>query len=150
VDAVFSFFVFQKKSVFVPLRYVYPECSLLLQETKMPDVFPLSCLQQDCDVNQNCAETLALRVNYWFTHVVPDAEMIFAYFKYPDRPKSVRVGVFDRNMGSPKVIVANKSAFTKFKDDAEVFQWVPPSEYLFLTSSSSQTIVPVNDLVKLL
>lgn len=149
MDAVFSFFVFQTKSVFVPLRYLYPECSLLLKETKIPESFPLACLQQDCDVNQNCAETLALRVNYWFTHVVPNAEMIFSYFKYGDRPDSIRLGVFDRSMSDPRVIVGNKSAFKKFKDEAEVFQWVPPSEYLFLTGSSSSPIVPVESLVKL-
>ena len=134
--------------MFIPFRYVYPECLALLRESKDPTEFPLGCLQQECSVNKNCAELIAKRINYLFTQVVPQAKIIFAYFKYKDRPASLRIGVFDRELSEPRVIVGNPSSFRKFRKEGETYQWVPPAEYLFMGTDST-SVIPVSNLTKL-
>lgn len=139
-----AFFTFHEKTVFVPLKYVYPECMVLIEP--YTQVSPLICLKSDqCPANVNCMETLAKRVNYFFTHVTPKAELLIAYFRYRDRPNSIRAGVFDRALDNPRVMTLNQSAFRKFQKEGLSFTWQPPDEFLFMGSSNK--LIPVDNLL---
>lgn len=140
-----AFVVFQKRTVFIPLKYIYPECSVLIDPYQQ--LFPLFCLREDgCPANSNCMETLAKRVDYFFTNVVPDAELLIAYFKYRDRSNSIRAGVFDREMQNPRVMTLNPYAFRKFQKEGTTYKWVPPDEFLFMGGSSE--LIPVKKLLE--
>lgn len=138
------FFTFQTKTVFIPLRYIYPECMVLIERHQQ--LSPLHCLSHDhCPANANCMEVLAKRVNYFFTHVVPDVELMIAYFRYRDRPNSIRAGVFTKGLEEPRVMTVNPFAFRKFQQDSVSFTWVPPDEFLFMGPSSN--LIPVENLL---
>ena len=95
-------------------------------------------------------EGLAKRVHYLFDNVVFDAELIIAYFKYRDRPNSLRGGVFFRDMLEPQVKTLNPWAFQKFQREGDVFKWVPPKEFYNInTVLTTPNIIPVESLVKL-
>lgn len=142
---VATYFVFQTKTVFIPFRYIYPECLVLIEDE--PKLYPLLCMKDNCHRNSNCAEKLAHRVHYFFDKVEPKAELMIAYFKYQDRPGSIRAGVFTASMDEPRLITCNRSAFQKFQRESEVFQWVQPNEFL-LIGGGSPTILPVESLVR--
>jgi len=114
-------------TAFVPLRDLYPECLVLIGTE--PQLYPLRCMASSCPRNANCATKLAHRVNYFFDKLATEETILFAYFKHPDRPKSVRAGVFYRDLREPKVILCNYFAFKKFSKEGIVFQWDPPDEY---------------------
>lgn len=90
-------------------------------------------------------DILAKRVNYLFTHVVPDSQQIIAYFKYRDRPDSIRAGIFTRDMKEPKLMTLNRSAFQKFQREGVMFRWIPNDEYLLMAPTSN--IIPVESLL---
>ena len=138
-----SFFVFQQHSVFMPLRFLYPECFALIDGK--PQLHPMLCLRDVCHANANCMETLAKRVNYVFTELAPTGKQLFGYFKYPDRPKSIRAGWFDRELNEPKLMVLNGSAFEKFKNEGISYSWVPTNDFLFPARSS--TLIPAENLL---
>lgn len=139
-----AFFVFQRHSVFMPLRFIYPECITLIE--KYDQLNPLYCLNNDyCPANQSCMDVLAKRINYLFTHVIPEGKQIIAYFKYRDRPDSIRAGIFTRDMQEPRVMTLNKSAFSKFQKEGISFTWVPNSEYLLMAPSTN--VIPVQSLL---
>lgn len=139
------FFTFQGHSVFVPLKYVYPECFVLIDPHVQ--LSPMQCLRTSCPANANCATKLAKRVNFLFNHVVPEGKMIYAYFKYRDRPNSIRAAVFDREMDEPKVMVLNQSAFRKFMKEGIQQKWYPPVDY-WLAGGSDKLISVEHLLVK--
>lgn len=138
------FFVFQRHSLFIPLKYVYGECFNLIE--KHDQLSPIHCLQNDmCPANVGCMDILVKRVNYIFTHVAPDARLLVAYFKYRDRPESIRAGIFDRDLREPKVMTLNQSAFKKFQRESLAFTWIPTDDYLLMSKSSS--LIPVQNLL---
>lgn len=127
-----AFFVFQRHSVFMPFRFIYPECLTLIE--KYEQLSPIHCLNNDhCPANKGCMDILVKRVNYLFTHVVPDAQQIIAYFKYRDRPDSIRAGIFTRDLAEPKLMTLNRSAFQKFQRESIMFTWIPNDEYLLMS-----------------
>ena len=132
-------------SLFMPLKYVYPECMILIQgEEKL---FPLRCLQDSCHRSQDCPTKLAKRINFIFQHVAPDAQMIYAYFKHPDRPGSIRAGVFDRDLNEPKVMVVNRTGWAKYRREGIIQQWNPPMGYWLV--GGSDKLIPVENLIKI-
>jgi len=138
-----AFFVFQKKNLFIPFKFVYGECFPLIE--KRDQLSPLHCLQKTCPVNAGCMDILAKRVNYLFTQVVPSAELMVAYFKYRDRPQSIRAGIFYRDMREPRVMTLNQAAFKKFQKEGESFIWIPPDEYTLM--GPVQALLPVESLL---
>lgn len=139
-----AFFVFQKHSVFVPFRHIYGECLTLIESQQQ--LSPLHCLRNDvCPVNAGCMEVLAKRIDYFFTTVVPEAKMVVAYFKWRDRPQSIRAGVFDRDLEDPKVMTLNQSAFKKFQKEGISYSWIPTDEYMLIRPSAS--LIPVQSLL---
>lgn len=138
-----SFFTAHKHSIFIPFKYLYPECLVLID--KGEKLSPLLCLKDSCPVNANCPSRLAKRVKFLFDHVAPESKMIYAYFKYRDRPNSIRAGVFDRELNEPRVITLNKSAFEKFKKEGVIHQWNPPMDYWLL--GGSDKLIPVENLL---
>ncbi len=142
-----AYLVYQQKTVFIPLRYVYPECSILI--APHPRVPPLLCLKSDCPANRNCMETLAKRVFYFFEQVEPAATLMVAYFKHPDRPNSIRAGIFDKELENPRVSTLNVSAFKKFCTEGDTKYWTPTTEYLNIQGAVSlPKIIPVSSLIK--
>jgi hypothetical protein len=142
-----TFFVFSGKTAFMPLRYLYGECFKLIDPH--PQVQPMQCFYKSCPANMNCGETIAKRVAFMFDKVFgPDVKMLIAYFKYRDRPKSVRAAIFRRNMGAPKIMVLNHSAFNKCKREGMVFRWAPSDEYMSLNMSTTGGIIPVENLIR--
>lgn len=138
------YFVVNKKTVFIPLRYVYPECSKLIDSH--PDMFPLKCLTTDgCPANIQCMDYLVPRVNYLFKEVCPAAEMLISYYKYRDRPNSIRGAVFHRDLREPNVMTINPSGFSKFQKESETFQWHPTDEYK--TLGAHRGIIPIESLI---
>ena len=127
------YFVVQGHTLFIPLRDLYAECMVLIDD--QPQAFPLQCFQRNCLKMKGCPEILAKRVNYLFTQVCPGAEMILAYFKYRDRPNSIRAGVFTKDLDTPKVTVINPWGFRKYQKEGIAFQWYPTDDYLFMGTS---------------
>lgn len=139
-----AFFVFQGHSVFMPLKYIYPECVTLIE--KYDQLSPLHCLRNDhCPANKGCMDVLVNRINYLFTNVIPDGKQIIAYFKYRDRPESIRAGIFDRDLSEPKLMTLNRSAFQKFQREGIAFTWVPSGEYLLMRPDTK--LIPVESLI---
>jgi len=130
--------------VFIPLRYVYPECMQLIE--KHERVSPLLCLKSDCPANKNCMSTLVHRVNYLFTEVEPRAELIVAYFKYRDTT-SIRAGVFNRDMDDPKVSTINPFSLKRLLGEGTTMQWFPPDEYW--RTGPGPDIIPAESLIKI-
>lgn len=140
------YFRFQHKTAFVKLEYLFPECSLLIEGKDQ--LYPLKCLESSCPANANCMEGLAKRVHYFFDKVTLDAELIIAYFKYPDRPQSIRAGIFHRDMENPRVATLNPWAFKKFQKEGEAYKWLPPAEFYQLNNVlTSPDILPVENLL---
>ncbi len=93
-------------------------------------------------------EVLAKRVKYLFDNVEPSAGLIIAYYKWRDKPNSIRAGVFDRDLQEPRHIVCNRSAFKRCQNLGDTFQWEPPTEYYLLGGHRSETIIPVEGLIR--
>jgi hypothetical protein len=140
-----SYFSFQEKTIFIPLRYVYPECFALI--APHPQMHPVRCLREDgCPANMNCMEHLVQRVNYLFGEVFPKAEMMIAYFKYDDRPKSIRGAIFYKDLREPELKTLNPFGFRKFQREGTVGTWTLTTEYKHF--GSNRAIVPVERLVR--
>lgn len=136
------YFVFQEKSVFVPFKFVYPECFVHIKDH--PQLYPMKCFMEDaCPANTNCGDTLVKRVHYFFEKVVPKAEIMISYFKYHDRPNSIRGAVFNRNLDPPTISVLNPYAFRKFQREGTTYKWFPTDEYLFM--GGSEGLIPVEN-----
>jgi len=90
-------------------------------------------------------DVLAKRLNYLFTFVAPDVKLIITYFKYRDRPDSIRAGVFDRDLNNPKVIVANQANFKRFQKEGVAFTLYPPDDYWLMKTSNQ--LLPVKSLL---
>ncbi len=117
--------------LFTKLDNIYKECSFLIQGEDR--LYPLICLRDTCHRNMNCMTVLAHRVKYVFD-TFPDADILLLYFRYHDRPKSHRAGVFNRNMDEPFFITFNVTAWEKIKKIGTVYEWNLPDS-LFLSSS---------------
>lgn len=139
-----AYFVFQGHSVFVPLKFLYPECMVLIEPHEQ--VYPLQCLLTSCPADSRCMERLAKRVHFWFDKVVPDGVHLYAYYKYRDRPQSIRAGLFDKDLNEPRTIVLNQSAFRKFMKEGITYQWTPPESYWSMTGSD--IIIPADALIR--
>ena len=137
-----SYVVFKNKTVFMPLRYIFPECSFLIKDH--PQMYPLRCFVEDgCPAAVRCnVEIIANKVNFLFQEVIPSAEIIVAYYKYRDRPRSVRGAIFNRNLDSPKIRLLNPYAFTKFVREGTTYNWYPSDEYSFMGGSKDILVVP--------
>lgn len=119
-------------SVFMKLKDLYPECEFLIKGADQ--LYPLFCLRNNvCPRNANCMEKLAKRVKYVFD-TFPDSEILYLYFRYPDRPHSQRAGVFCRDLSNPefpKYVTFNRSQWVKMKEIGTVYKWDLP-RLLFL------------------
>lgn len=133
------------KTTFIPLKSLYPECLLLIEDS--PKLAPLTCLYDSCHKNDRCMETLAHRIHFLFEKVVPETQLILAYFTYHDRPNSIRAGEFYRTFEEPRVLTLNRSAFLRIQKKSEVFSWVPPSDF-FLKASKPTTLIKPEDLLR--
>lgn len=141
---VHNYFVFQKHTLFLPLRVLYPECSSLIE--RYPNYHPLHCLRADhCAANIGCMDILVKRVNFIFTEVAPDSKLLIAYFKWPDKPNSLRAGVFTKDLDTPSVKTLNQSAFKKLQNASVVYSWTPSDEYLNILPNSS--LIPATNLL---
>jgi len=139
-----SYFTFQEKTTFVPLRYVYPECMVLIEDH--PQMFPLKCFVEDgCPANANCGDIIARRIHYLFEEVMTASDMIICYYRYRDRPKSIRGAIFNRNLDPPTIHILNPYAFRKFQREGITYQWFPSDDYLFMEGSKG--IIPVERLI---
>jgi hypothetical protein len=140
-----SYLTFHERTAFIPLRFVYPECMVLIED--QPQMFPLKCFQTDgCPVNANCGEIIVRRIHYLFEQVVPQSEVIICYFKYHDRPKSLRGAVFNKDLQPPEVSILNPFAFRKFLKGGIAYQWFPTDEFLYM--GSEKQIIPVERLIE--
>lgn len=142
------YFTVNHKTVFLPFRSIYPECYVLIE--KHERVHPLLCMKADCPANKGCIEVMAKRVNYWFTHIEPNAKMLIAYFKYRDRPNSIRAGIFHSDLREPVLRTLNYSAFEKFrKEDGIIKHFVPTQEYNNINGVQQlPAIIPVENLIR--
>jgi hypothetical protein len=139
-----AYAVFQDKTMFIPLRQVYPECWYHIKDH--PQMYPLKCFTTDsCPVGSNCGEVLVKRIHYLFEEIVPKVEIIIAYYKYYDKPTSIRGAIFNKNLDPPKLSILNPYAFRKFLKESIVFQWYPSDAYLFM--GGSKGILPVEVLL---
>lgn len=138
------YFVVQGKSAFVPLKYVYPECFFHIRNS--PQLYPMKCFATDsCPPGANCGEILVRRIAYLFEKVVPGAEILIAYYKYKDRPQSLRGAVFNRDLEPPTLSILNPYAFKKFQKEGTTYSWFPTDEYLFM--GGSKGLVAIEGLV---
>lgn len=150
------YFVVQKHSVFMPLRYCYPECLVLIEPHEA--VEPLQCFKEECPANQNCGELIAKKVYYLFEEVLDDTTVqLILYFKkrnqrYYSKTQgwvdSLGACVFYKDMREPELITMNRSAFYKLRDQGIKMSWLPSDEFLFI-KSSNDLIIPATNLVRL-
>lgn len=113
-----------KDVLFTKFDNVYPECKKLIRGQNK--LYPLICLRDTCHMNNACMETLAMRINLIFD-AFPSAEVLLLYFKYQDT-KSLRSGVFWRDMREPRLITINPFSWQTCKDRGDVFEWNLPAE----------------------
>ena len=157
-----TFFTFHDKTAFIHLKDLYEECFVLIEPHEQ--LVPMQCFYTECHANKNCGETIARRVNFLFDRVLSSkVGMLIAYFKYRDRPQSIRGIVFMRpgfegnidnplmsgaaaSGSDPRVMILNRSAFYKCKRGGKLFQWVPSDEYLYL--GNDNTLIPVENLIR--
>jgi len=116
-----------KRTLFTKLESVYAECFFLIED--QPKLYPFICLNSDCHRAANCMEKLAKRVKAIFD-AFPEAKLLLLYFKYRDRPNSMRAGVFWRDLSEPRYITMNPGAWEKMKSIGTVFEWNLPRELL--------------------
>ena len=110
-------------------------------------MFPLKCFVTDsCPVGANCGEVLVTRVNYIFEGVVPKVEVLIAYYKYHDRPKSIRGAIFNKNLDPPNLTILNPFALNKFLKESILYNWFPKDEYLYM--GGSKGIIPIEGILK--
>lgn len=117
-----------EKTLFTKLENIYPECFHLISD--LDKLFPLICLKTSCPRNANCMTTLAKRVKFLFDSF-PLAQLLVLYFKYRDKPKSIRAGLFYKDLREPRLITMNPWGWKYFKEKGEVFEWTMP-DALFL------------------
>lgn len=139
VDPIY-WFTFQKKTSFIHLKYVYPECFILREGH--PQTNPLQCFHTSCPANKNCMETLAKRIHYLFDNVMFGTELLLVYFK--NNTGSIRAGVFYKDLREPVVMTCNPYGFKKFQKEGETYKWFPTSEFYLIGGISEQLIVPTN------
>ncbi len=140
-----NFFVFSSKTAFMPVRFIYPECAIMLKEH--PNAKPLQCLVDSCPISTSCMETVAKRVHMLFdTAFDSKVELCVAYYSHPSSPGSIWGIEFWRDFQEPKVSLLNRSFFGRCKRDGIIMQWTPNTEY-YLVPTSKQ-ILPVASLVR--
>jgi len=172
---VISFFTVHGKSAFMPLRDLYPECYQLIEGAEQ--LHPMFCMEnRTCPRNKGCMDVLRARVDYLFDKVVPQADMLVAYFKYQDTADSLRGVVFTRDdqpiidvaegmhignmtlasvddrFTTPFTTPLNPYAFrSMLRDrkktyDTRKFQWTDTGEFYRLKGPTD--IIPVASLIK--
>lgn len=131
--------VVSKKTLFIKLQDVYPECwQLILGE---PQLHPLICLKGDCHRSANCMEKLANRVKYIFDQF-SEAELLILYFKYPGYTNFM-CGEFWKDMREPRFSVVNPGSWIKFKEIGEIFEWHLPDSFFLGPTKLTQVSLPV-------
>lgn len=148
------FFVFQEKTAFIPVKYLYPECFILIEEH--PKVEPFQCFAKECPANKNCAETIANRVHYLFENVLPPkVEQLFAYFNYRNDGfnskgefiPSLGAALFYKDLTEPSWMKINRWGFNKLKNEGHTMMWMPTDEYLFMYGSD-EVLIAETDLIR--
>ena len=141
-----TYFVFADKTAFVPLRFVYPECEKLIDPH--PAMYPLRCLAEDgCPANMQCMDYLVKRVQYLFDNVFDSkVEMLITYYKYRDRPASLRGAVFSRDLSEPRVLLMNQFGFRKLMKNSSTYVWTPSGSYTNM--GAHRNIIPVENLIR--
>lgn len=127
--------VFCKKTVFIPLKSLFPECSVLIAEHSQ--IENLQCLIDTCPANANCMASLVPRVNALFEEN-SEFEMIVAYFKHRSSSR-IRAGIFTNDLAEPYVKTCNPSALRKFQREGITYQWFPNESFF---KKSSDLIFP--------
>ena len=74
--------------------------------------------------------------------------MMVAYFKYPDKPKRIRAGIFYDDMREPQVMTVNPSAFRKFQREGTVKQWVTTPEFSGIGGVKLPQIIDPSSLIR--
>ncbi len=151
-SAPLSYFVVNNKTMFIPFRYVYPECEKLI--APHPQMYPLRCLQEDgCPANMSCMDYLVPRVNYLFDKVSPSSQVMVAYYKYVrlnpgenENREALMGAIFHRDLREPYLMVMNPSGFVKCQKMGEISAWVPTEEYKNL--GAHRGIIPVKSLIR--
>ena len=90
----------------------------------------------------NCGEIIVNKVNYLFQEVVPKVEIIVAYYKYRDRPRSIRGAIFNRNLDPPNIRILNPYGLKKFIREGITYNWYPSNEYTFMAGSKDILTIP--------
>lgn len=134
------YFTFSKKTAFMHLKYVYPECFIL--RTDHPATEALQCLTDSCPANRSCMEILAKKVHYLFEHVFPECELLLLYFR--NEKGSIRAGVFHKDLREPYVMTCNRSGFAKCQTEGTVFSWVPTTDFLLLAPQPGLIVIPTS------
>lgn len=144
MQGILTYFTFQDKTSFIPLRQLYPECFILLKDS--PDAMPMQCMRGPCSKNAQCMEILAKRVYYFFNEIDPTSEMLIVYYKYNTSLKGV---IFDKEMNEPVLKTLNPSGFNKFKNEGDIKQWPMRPEFLNIGGYyKTDNIIPVENLIK--
>lgn len=141
-----NYFVFSRKTAFMPFRDLYGECFPLIDPHE--DVSPAQCYYKECPANKGCGEIMAHRTYFLFDKVFPpEVEVLYAYFTYRDRPNSVRAVIFDRSMSEPKTMVLNRVGFfEKCMAEGRVYQWETTTEYDSLGWAERNKIITLDSI----
>lgn len=126
-----------KKTLFIKMKEVFPECEFLIRGE--PQLYPFICLRtEQCHRGLSCMPRLEPRIRYIFDQF-SFAELLVLYFRYQDKPKSQRAGLFWKDGREPRCITMNPYAWEKFKTIGTTYEWSLPDS-LFLDSEKSELV----------
>lgn len=134
------FFVFQKHSVFVPLRTFYPEAIQLTEQ--VGDPHPTACFTHPTPTNARLIEPLVRRSNYVFSELLPKLQakqplyILYLYYKWANKPNSIQAAAIRSDYSDPKVLVLNPYAFKKFQREGKLYEWDPPLDFQLMGHSN--------------
>src|SRR5438067_346298 len=125
----------EHQTIFTKFSDFFCNCEFYIADTQL---HPLICLIDSCHRNQNCADAILKRCRFFFDKF-PKSELILTYFRYRDHPKSIRAGVwfkqlllddaqFNPLIHSPRLITINPSAFEKMKELGKIYEIHYPTE----------------------
>ncbi len=128
------FFVFQKHSIFIPLRSFYPEALEFAE--KYGDPHPMACFTHPTPSNARLIEPVVNRSGYVFKDLMPKIQekvqplyYLYLYYKWANRPNSIQAVVIKSDFSDPSVLILNPTAFRKLQREGKLYEWDPPLDF---------------------
>jgi hypothetical protein len=140
-----AYFVLQGHTVFMPLKYIYPECSTLIEP--FDSLEQLHCLRQDfCPANKGCVDKIVLRLKYLYDNVfTKEVKQVLGYYK--TKEGKLKAGLFTVDFDTPRVLTLHPKVFAEMQGKSATFTWRPTTEYSLI--SPDKNLIPADSLLRI-